>query len=353
MNLHPGAWWLWALGLAVAASRTTNVLLLSLLVAVVCLVVVSCRTNAPWALAFRVYLVLGAVVVAVRVFFRIVFGGTYVTEGDHVLLRLPSIELPAWTSGVTLLGPITAESLMAGFSDGLRLAAVIICVGAANSLADPRRLLAGMPPALYEVATAVVIAISLFPQLAESIQRVRRARLLRGDPGKGIGALRRVVVPVLEDALDRSMDLAASMDARGYGRTGDQTRLARAVTGGLLVTALLGLCVGAYAVLDSTAPRILAGPMLVLGLALAAAGFVSAGRRVARTRYRPDTWGTRELATAGSGLAAAVLMTIAARQTPQVVLPSMLLPPLALTAVAASLVGLVALASGAPRKVAA
>ena len=27
--LHPGAWWLWALGLATAASRTTNPLLLA------------------------------------------------------------------------------------------------------------------------------------------------------------------------------------------------------------------------------------------------------------------------------------------------------------------------------------
>ena len=27
-TLHPGAWWLWALGLATAASRTTNPLLL-------------------------------------------------------------------------------------------------------------------------------------------------------------------------------------------------------------------------------------------------------------------------------------------------------------------------------------
>ena len=29
--LHPGAWWLWALGLATAASRTTNPLLLGLI----------------------------------------------------------------------------------------------------------------------------------------------------------------------------------------------------------------------------------------------------------------------------------------------------------------------------------
>ena len=34
-DLHPGAWWLWALGLAAAASRTTNPLLLALVLAVV------------------------------------------------------------------------------------------------------------------------------------------------------------------------------------------------------------------------------------------------------------------------------------------------------------------------------
>ena len=119
---------------------------------------------------------------------------------------------------------MTAESLLAGLYDGMRLAAVIICVGAANSLANPRRLLASLPSALYEVGTAVVIALSLFPQLAESVQRVRRARRLRGDPGRGIGALRRIVVPVLEDALERSLSLAASMDARGYGRSGELGR---------------------------------------------------------------------------------------------------------------------------------
>ena len=39
--LHPGAWWLWALGMAAAASRTTNPLLLGLLLAVVACVVVA------------------------------------------------------------------------------------------------------------------------------------------------------------------------------------------------------------------------------------------------------------------------------------------------------------------------
>ncbi len=61
---------------------------------------------------------------------------------------------------------------------------------------------------------------------------------------------------------------------------------------------------GVYAVLDQTAPRYLALPMLGVGVVAALAGLVSAGRRVERTRYRPDRWRWPELVVAGSGVAA-------------------------------------------------
>ncbi|HEX4729191.1 MAG TPA: hypothetical protein VH298_15405, partial [Jatrophihabitans sp.] len=55
-QLHPAAWWLWAAGLAVAASRTSNPLILLLVLAVLGLVVTLRRTEAPWARGFRYYL---------------------------------------------------------------------------------------------------------------------------------------------------------------------------------------------------------------------------------------------------------------------------------------------------------
>ncbi|MFC5286534.1 CbiQ family ECF transporter T component [Actinokineospora guangxiensis] len=327
-DLHPGAWWVWALGLAVAASRTTNPWLLLAIIAVACYVVVARRTDAPWALAFRMYLVLGGLIVALRVFFRIVFGGA---EGSTIVLRLPEIPLPEWAAGIRLFGDVSAESVLGGFYDGLRLATMVICLGAANALANPKRLLKALPPALYEVGTAVVVALSVFPQLAESVLRVRRARRLRGgarDAGRGrrrrVRALRAVIIPVLVDALDRSLMLAASMDSRGYGRAGKVEARARLVTGTLMIVGLIGVCVGIYATLDGTTPRFLAGPVLIAGLVVALIGFRSAGRRVLRSRYRPDRWLPAELVVAGCGVAVAVVMFTTSSVDPTNLNPSLI-----------------------------
>jgi len=306
-DLHPGAWWIWALGLATSASATTNPFILVLIVLAAVAVVIARRTEAPWALSFRLYVYLALLIITVRVAFRIVFGGI---DDGVVLFSLPQIPLPDLAAGIQLLGPVTRTDVLGGLYDGMRLAAIVLCIGAANTLANPRRLLASLPPALYELGTAIVVALSVFPQLAESVVRVRRARTLRGDPGRGIGALRRIVVPVMEDALDRSMALAAGMDARGYGRAGTATRGERRTTGLLMLGGLVGLCIGVYALLDQTAPRWLVLPFLIGGVVIAAVGLVSAGRRVQRTRYRPDPWRAAEFATMACGVAiAAVLLT--------------------------------------------
>ena len=58
----------------------------------------------------------------------------------------------------------------------------------------------------------------------------------------------------------------------------------------LVIGGLIGICVGAYGVLDETVAPILGLPMLLAGTAAAIAGFAIGGRRLDRTTYRPDPW---------------------------------------------------------------
>lgn len=308
-HLHPVAWWVWAVGLAVACSRTTNPLLLLLAVGVAALVVAAKRGSSPWARAFRLYLVLGAFIVLVRVLLHVLVGYKF---GATRLYTLPSVELP----GITLLGPLYIEGVLAAAVEGLRLASLIACIGAANALANPKRLLRAMPSALHEIGTAVVISVTVAPQLAESVQRVRRARVLRGEGGTGLRSVGRVALPVLQDTLDRSLALASAMDSRGYGRRTPQPDAVRRVTAALTLTGLLGAGVGMYGLLDATAPAVIGLPMLLLGLALAAVGMRVGGRSVERTVYRPDPWAVPEWLVATAGVAAAVAVIVQSARAP-------------------------------------
>jgi len=302
---HPGAWWVWALGLATAASRTTNPILLALIVAVAGWVVQRRRPDAPWSRSFAVFLRLGLVVIGIRVLFTAVLG---TGVGQHVILTLPEVPLPDWMAGVSLGGPVTAEELLLAVYEGMVLATMLACIGAANSLASPARLLASVPAALYEVGVAVVVAMTFAPQLVGDVARVRTARRLRGRPDRGVGAFLGSVMPVLEGALERAVDLAAAMDARGYGRTGPVSRGVRRSGSALLLLGLVGVCLGVYALLDGGTPGAVGLPLLVVGLAAGLVGMRLAGRRGIRTRYRPDPWALPEWLVSACGVVPAVTL---------------------------------------------
>ena len=321
-NLHPGAWWLWALGLSTAASRTTNPLLLLLIAAVAGYVVAVRRSDAPWARSYAVFLKLGLLVLAIRMVFVTLLGSPI--PGTHILFTLPEIPLPSWAPGVRLGGQVSLEGLLFAFYDAMKLAVLLACVGAANALANPARLLRSLPGALYEAGVAVVVALTFAPNLVADVQRLRAARRLRGRTERGGRALLTIGVPILESALERSVSLAAAMDTRGFGRTalpsptttpvGDAPRPPRPVpravrrtTAALTLTGLLGICVAAYGLLGADGSA-WALPVLILGVLAATGGLLLGGRRAVRTRYRPDPWTLREWLVAGSGIAVAAVM---------------------------------------------
>ena len=308
-SLHPVAWWLWAAGLAICAMRTNNPFLLGLIGVVACVVVSARRSSAPWSRSITFFLRIGLLVIAIRIVIEILFGQRGIP--GHVLFTVPEVPLPSWAAAVSIGGPVTLESILNAFVLGLQIAVILLCFGAANSLASPYRLLRSLPAVLYETGVAVTVALSFTPELVQSIGIVRQARRQRGISTTGVRGMRGVAVPVLESALDRSLQLATSMDARGYGRRIPVGKSSRRLASGTTVCGLLLLAVGTYGVIDGGSLFGLGLPVLAVAAVLCGVGLAVGGRRTARSRYRPDPWRQPEWMVAGSGLVALVALMLA------------------------------------------
>ena len=278
-RIHPTTWWLLAITLAVIAGSATSLLHTSSIAFGAVALILLFREDAPWARSLGFYLSIAAAVVVIRVLFRIVF--SFSGASDSVLIELPRFQLNFGLGAIDLLGNVSTQAMLGALLDGSRLAAIILAIAVANTLANPRKLLKSAPGALYEIATSVSVAINLAPQLIESFGRVRNAQALRGR-AKNSSALTGLLIPVLEDTLERSLLLAASMDARGFGRRATQSIRELSTA---RVLGLVGLClnlIGIFVLLSGfSAP--LALTLLGLGLASATISVRITSRKNPRT----------------------------------------------------------------------
>jgi hypothetical protein len=220
-SLHPFTWWLWAFGLAIAIVRFDSTWFTVSCVGAVMVIVYSFRDDAPWAKSFDWTLKLSLWILALRTFIGITIG---VPIPGTEIFRLPIVPLPSWMPGIRIGGGVTLERLSSALSEGLLICSIIVIFSAAASLTSPHRLLRVLPVYIYEFAVAVVIATSVLPQLVTSVKRIRMAQRLRGQNTRGFTSWKRVAIPLLEESLARSLDLAAAMDSRGYGVSKKRSR---------------------------------------------------------------------------------------------------------------------------------
>lgn len=220
-SLHPLTWWLWSFAIAISVARVNTPLFAIIAVGVVGMVVLSQREDAPWGKSFNWTLKVALWILSIRTIIGISIG---VPIPGTTLFTLPRIPLPDWMPGIRIGGAVTLERFSSALSEGVIICAIIVIFGAAASLTSPHRLLRVLPIAMYEFGVAVVIATSVLPQLVTSAARIRQAQRLRGQNLKGFASYRRLAIPLLEESLARSLDLAAAMDSRGYGVNRTRTK---------------------------------------------------------------------------------------------------------------------------------
>ena len=182
----------------------------------------------------RLYLT-GALVSGLAVF---VVTPLVATVGWHVVWSGPM---------VPVLGQldITREELHNGLFQGLRLTAVALAFAAYALLLDHDRLVQSARFARRSVL-AIALATRLVPTLERDAAGLVEALRGRGVEVTGVRGRGRMLVPLLAGSLERSLNLAEAMEARGYGRPGATRSLQApwglaeraALTGSVLIVAI-------------------------------------------------------------------------------------------------------------------
>lgn len=241
------------------------------------LVAASARGSSP----FRNFLILGVVMLAVRTGLFALTGHT----GKTTLFATPTLQLPGLLGGATLGGRVTAEVLLSSIAEAIRIVAVMACFGAFLTVTETIDLLRLLPRFLFEAGLVTTIAMGFAPQLSRSAHQIREAQSMRGERRR----LAPTFVPMLATALEQSISLAESMDARGYGRAESDLEARRVWQ---RVSAAGSLALAGSASLWMLKPDSLAaGAATLLLTAVVAWSLSKLNRLVRRTRYRRDRFG--------------------------------------------------------------
>ncbi len=114
---------------------------------------------------------------------------------------------------------ITLEAIVAGTVVGLRAVVTIVAFGVYSACVDPDRVTRALRPVAARSALTATLVSRLVPVTAADAGRLRDAAKLRG-PGAapiGKGSLAR---RLLAGSLDRAVDVAATLELRGYSLSG-------------------------------------------------------------------------------------------------------------------------------------
>lgn len=115
-------------------------------------------------------------------------------------------------------GDLTVEALVYGAVIALKVAVVMLATTIANLTVDPDELLRVLRRLSFRSALTASLATRMIPVLAKDAQRLAEAQRTRPTAGPDASARERVrlLSAIVGTSLDRAMDVAATLELRGF-----------------------------------------------------------------------------------------------------------------------------------------
>ncbi len=204
---------LWAAALTAATLLLYHPLALAALVLAILGAGWGAGVGRELARALRTALIVGLPIVAVNVLVS--------RQGLTVFARLGDL-------GPFGQGDLTVEALVYGAVVALKVTILILLAALASLAIDPDALLRIFRRLSFRSALTASLAVRMIPVLAADAQRLAEAQRTRPDGGPS-GARGRVALlsAVLAGSLDRAMDVAATLELRGFAAAPRAPRLRR------------------------------------------------------------------------------------------------------------------------------
>ncbi len=283
---HTWSWVAWLVAAAVPAFTLRNPLYLVLVLGAAWLVYTALGRTSPIGSSWGAFARIGFFFLALAVPFNALSNHV----GQIVLFRLPA----AWP---IIGGPITLEAAIAGAVNGLGLFTILMVFAAFNAVVDHYQLLRATPPFLFQAGVVLSIAITFVPQMVIGAGEIRQAQRIRGHRFRGLRDLLPLVMPLLANALERAIQLAETMEARGFGRVmRPASRRYETLAQLAMLVGLLSLLAGLFLLAYLSESRLWGWALAVAGTGSLLGVFGLQGRQVHRTRYRRLPWRGRDTA---------------------------------------------------------
>ena len=216
-GLNPLSKLVWTIVIVILTLTYNNPVYILLLFCSMLPLIFIAKITAEWKTTMKFSILLGLLIILINTLFS--------QHGTHILYQVPS-QIP-------LIGShrITLEAILYGLGNTLRLITIMSAFIILTLTTHPDDMMLIMQNMKLPCKTVLVTSIStrFIPTLTKDVQEIRETQQSRGLELHRTKLLHKIkssgmiIIPLLSNSLDRTVQIAEAMDARGFNTSKNRT----------------------------------------------------------------------------------------------------------------------------------